>query len=168
MADVTGAAVAIEDDQSVMEMPYGTDKRGLKTVPKQKARVLPHEPTKMRLRALQLEVEAEQETALQQLVQVQVNSARSSGPQMLPGPSRAVAALCEEIGLSPKAKDALGTTSLQDFQYISFANLEDAAGRTLTIVERNRLSMTLAAEGVQLLGKNCLLYTSDAADDTPC
>eukprot|EP00971_Amphidinium_carterae_P057125 1129536-Amphidinium_carterae.1 len=33
------------------------------------------------------------------------------------------------------------------------ANLENAAGRVLTTVERNRLTMTLQSEGVQLLGE---------------
>eukprot|EP00971_Amphidinium_carterae_P334288 6469465-Amphidinium_carterae.2 len=168
-ADQQIAPIAIrDDDQSVSNLQLGVDKTGLKTVPKQKARANPPDPTKMKLRALQLEVETEQETAIQQLVQVQSSSAKSTAAQTPPGTSRAVAALCEEIGLTPRAKKSLGATSLQDFQYISFANLEDAAGRTLTIVERNRLSMTLAAEGVQLLGENGRLARASRQQFVKC
>eukprot|EP00971_Amphidinium_carterae_P245030 4865151-Amphidinium_carterae.1 len=148
------AAIQVDDEEpDPTLLQLGLDRTGLKTVPKQKARATTPDPTKLKLRALQLEVETEQQTAMQQLVQVQSNSARASSAHSAPGASRAVSAICEEIGLTPRAKESLGATSLQDFQYISFANLEDAAGRVLTIVERNRLSMTLQAEGVQLLGE---------------
>eukprot|EP00971_Amphidinium_carterae_P142370 2820261-Amphidinium_carterae.1 len=48
------------------------------------------------------------------------------------GESRAVAAIYEELRLPPRARESLGAAFLRDFEFISMANLENAAGRVLT------------------------------------
>eukprot|EP00971_Amphidinium_carterae_P124621 2468555-Amphidinium_carterae.1 len=115
-----------EEDTEPALIQQGLDRTGLKTVPKQKARATTPDHTKQKLRALQLEIDSEP-LALQHIVQS--SSARASTAHSAAGESSAVAAICEEIGLTPRARESLGASSLQDFQFISVANLEDAAGR---------------------------------------
>eukprot|EP00971_Amphidinium_carterae_P032648 643164-Amphidinium_carterae.1 len=109
------------------------------------------EHAKTRLLALQQQVDEEQEEAMQQLVRARDSNARSVFSPPEHSTSSIVTALCEELGLTEAAKQDLGVMTLQDFNFVSVADMEAAANRLLTVVERNRLVMALATEGVHLL-----------------